>query len=303
MAMSGLGFNINTKPSDPDTFNTWLRNDEGYCCINNNCNNLVLWKPDNLTSNHLQVTNPTDFTYPSMYDIRRGLDAMDTIFLAHNPSLFHFVLATNASWSSDEFSVIDPNFNTTMYTFNETGGEFIVYNIYAMARPYQYYAQCDIQWKNDKMGKNGETICAVGCLMSSVAMAMESYNIYVENSGKNVTTTPETLNIWLQNNNGYSGDTSNLDESALNKIPQNRVIWPSDGMHTTNDIKAEVIREYVQDHKRRVVIANVMQGKHFVLVTDIEKDMDTLKVNDPGQFHDTYSYKNDVVGWRLFDLS
>ena len=45
-----------------------------------------------------------------------------------------------------------------------------------------------------------------------------------------------------------------------------------------------------------------MNGAHFVLCVDMVKDMDTIIVNDPGGFHANYSYNNDVVGWRLFDM-
>lgn len=52
------------------------------------------------------------------------------------------------------------------------------------------------------------------------------------------------------------------------------------------------------------VIANVMAGRHFVLVVGWDaSDSDTLYINDPGFDRDTYSYSNDVVGWRLFTMS
>ena len=44
-----------------------------------------------------------------------------------------------------------------------------------------------------------------------------------------------------------------------------------------------------------------MHGRHFVLVVGIMND-DVLYVNDPGFNRTTYSYKNDVVGWRIFDM-
>ena len=54
----------------------------------------------------------------------------------------------------------------------------------------------------------------------------------------------------------------------------------------------------------RPVIANVMKGAHFVLVTGWDSaNEDTLYVNDPGFNTQTYSYKDDVVGWRLFDMA
>lgn len=54
----------------------------------------------------------------------------------------------------------------------------------------------------------------------------------------------------------------------------------------------------------RPVIANVMQGHHFVLVIGWDpKDEDTLLVNDPGFNTLSYSYSKDVVGWRLFQMT
>ena len=52
------------------------------------------------------------------------------------------------------------------------------------------------------------------------------------------------------------------------------------------------------------VIANVMHGGHFVLVVGYDKadGGDTLYVNDPGFDRRSYSYKQDVVGYRLFQM-
>ena len=91
-------------------------------------------------------------------------------------------------------------------------------------------------------------------------------------------------------------------ESAVLKIDPEHIRWPYDGMHTTNDISLPSIRALLVHH--RVVIANVMQGQHFVLVTGFSyEDQDTLYVNDPGFDKDTYSYSKDVVGWRIFHIN
>jgi hypothetical protein len=61
------------------------------------------------------------------------------------------------------------------------------------------YKQCDPRWANDRMGTSSETICAVGCLLSSVAMATYSCGC-IYNS-------PASLNHWLSLNGGYvNGD-------------------------------------------------------------------------------------------------
>ena len=53
-----------------------------------------------------------------------------------------------------------------------------------------------------------------------------------------------------------------------------------------------------------MVIANVNNGGHFVLLTGYSvADNDTFAVNDPGYNRDTYSYSSDVVGYRIFDMT
>lgn len=53
----------------------------------------------------------------------------------------------------------------------------------------------------------------------------------------------------------------------------------------------------------RVVIANVHNGGHFVLLVGYDDaDGDTFYVNDPGFDVNTYSYTSDVVGYRIFDM-
>ena len=55
--------------------------------------------------------------------------------------------------------------------------------------------------------------------------------------------------------------------------------------------------------ERFVVVANVMNGRHFVLATGwSDSDPQTVYVNDPGFSRSSYDY-SDIVGWRLFDMS
>ena len=64
-----------------------------------------------------------------------------------------------------------------------------------------------------------KTICKVGCLMTSVAMAIRYYNITIDNEEA----TPGTLNQWLRANGGYDNE-SNLFEKALNKL-SNKILY------------------------------------------------------------------------------
>ena len=71
-------------------------------------------------------------------------------------------------------------------------------------------------------------------------------------------------------------------------------------MHRNNDLPFATVMEYLE--AGRIVIGNVHDGGHFVLLTGYSDDGDTFAVNDPGYHSDTYSYKNDVVGYRIFDM-
>ena len=141
-----------------------------------------------------------------------------------------------------------------------------------------------------------KTICDVGCLMSSTAMGLAGAGIPIQ---AGVDSTPQTLNEWLRNNEGYSGN--NLIETQVPLSDPSRIFWPDDGFHKTNDLSFEVVCSYLD--KGRIVIGNVHDGGHFVLLDGYSaEDGDTFHVRDPGFHQDTYSYKNDLVGYRIFDM-
>ena len=71
-------------------------------------------------------------------------------------------------------------------------------------------------------------------------------------------------------------------------------------MHRTNDVPMSAVRTLLCAGEP--VIANVMKGRHFVLVVGSSDD-DTLVVHDPGFNRTTYSISSDVVGWRLFNMT
>lgn len=162
-------------------------------------------------------------------------------------------------------------------------------------KQYPLFKQCDSRWGSTLM--QTETICAVGCLMSSTSMAIGGHNITI---GRNISD-PATLNYFLQTHGGYAGD-NDMDESVVPQVDPSHISWPADGMHRTNDIPLATIQGYLR--AGRPVIANVMKGQHFVLVIGWDAAQpDTLYVNDPGFSTLTYSYSSDVVGWRLFDMT
>jgi len=155
------------------------------------------------------------------------------------------------------------------------------------------YKQCDSRWGSDKI--DTDTVCQVGCLMSSTSMAIGGHRITVE--GK--TSDPGTLNAWLRGHAGYTGN--DLIESAVPRVDPSKITWPADGMRRTNDLSIAQVQTMLRDG--RPVIANVMKGAHFVLVVGWNATHpDALAVNDPGFDRNFYSHSSDVVGWRLFDM-
>ena len=71
-------------------------------------------------------------------------------------------------------------------------------------------------------------------------------------------------------------------------------------MHRTNDLSYDTVVSYL--NKGRIVIANVMNGGHFVLITGYSTDKDSFAVNDSGFSTTQYSYSKDVVGYRIYDM-
>jgi hypothetical protein len=131
------------------------------------------------------------------------------------------------------------------------------------------FKQCDPRWGNNKLGSSS-TICAVGCLMSSVSMAMAGLGKTINGQGSN----PGTLNQYLLTHGGYSG---------------NLFVWgavsPFDLTYEGQPSDKSVIKNAICQGK--VVILNVNRGGHWVLATGY--DGDTFTVNDPGFNRGTYA--------------
>lgn len=298
MAFAGLGVKgSDGKPINPGELNTWLQANGGYYCAAGDCNNLNLTAPERF-SPVLAIIGETQ--KPSYEEIAQDIVAGSIAHVAHVRDNSHFVLLTAHVTLNGVrgFHVNDPYYNVSFYPYANIS-DIIRYKI----NKYPVYKQCDTRWGNNKMGSDNETICEVGCLMSSISMAIGGNRIRIpESNGDKVISDPATLNQWLRTHNGYT-NYSALYESRIPEIDPARIVWPKDGMHTSNDISFFTIKSYLDRALPRIVIANVMHGQHFVLVVGYRADGDTLVVNDPGFDRNTYSYSNDVVGWRLFDMS
>mmetsp|Transcript_10832 Transcript_10832/g.12267 ORF Transcript_10832/g.12267 Transcript_10832/m.12267 type:complete len:204 (-) Transcript_10832:32-643(-) len=137
-------------------------------------------------------------------------------------------------------------------------------------RSYPLFKQCDSSWGSNTMGS--KTICQVGCLMSSMSMALNGLGKTIDGAAAN----PQTLNAWLKTHGGYSDNlfvwgacTSSFSLKYLGKFTS-----------PTN---------YIDDS--HIVILNVHNGGHWVLATSFASG--TYQVNDPG--YRTISYTTGEV--------
>jgi hypothetical protein len=157
---------------------------------------------------------------------------------------------------------------------------------------YPLFKQCNSSWANEIMVTT--TICKVGCLMSSVSMALNGHNILIDGQLSN----PHTLNQWLRKNGGYDNN-DDLYEDIVPKINPQRIVWLGSKI-PGKSLSPEVVKQYLLS-KNTVVIANVRDGGHFVLVVGFDETLTKWYVNDPGFDVEYYTY-DQVVGWRLFKM-
>lgn len=296
MALRALGARINgTEPVTPGSLNAFLVRNQLYECIAGDCNNLVLAAPEAVS---VRMVFVSETQKPPAARIRDGLVSGEEIYLAHVQNRTHFVLLTGYAPDLASFAVNDPFYNRTAYRYDEIA-DMIIYRVgngstVIEPRRYPLFMQCDPRWGARVM--EVKTLCEVGCLMSCVSMALRGTNISVGGEEAN----PGTLNEWLRTHNGYeAGD--DLREEAVPLIDPRRIRWPADGMHRTNDLSVDAVRSYLIHG--RTVMANVMGGRHFVLVTGWGEGRDALRVHDPGFRREWYSHSADIVGWRVFDMS
>lgn len=319
MALNGMGYVLpgTGNSVDPGSLNAYLVTHGGYHCAGGDCDNLVLTAPDAITGGRMRYVGE----WPAIsLDLRSlpGLAKQEAMWLAHVRSprtgrVTHFVALLEYLNATDEFSVLDPGYEKSRYA-RVNVSDLLFYELLpptaVVPAAYPLFKQCDPQWASNKI--HIKTICDVGCLMSSTAMALRQRRVLIPAAGevalsgataaaKNAT--PGALNAWLLANGGYVPGTDDLDETAIARLAPGRIAWTNSSMRRTNDLSwAQVVALL---NAGAAVIANVLHGHHFVLVVgfDDAQSGDTLFVNDPGFTRPAYSYSKDVVGWRLYAMA
>eukprot|EP01096_Ripella_sp_DP13-Kostka_P003143 TRINITY_DN14533_c0_g1_i1.p1 TRINITY_DN14533_c0_g1~~TRINITY_DN14533_c0_g1_i1.p1 ORF type:complete len:217 (+),score=66.94 TRINITY_DN14533_c0_g1_i1:73-651(+) len=165
-------------------------------------------------------------------------------------------------------------------------------------KQYPLFLQCDPQWGADVIVS--ETVCQVGCLMSSISMALNGQGLTIPEGGQNNSTAnPGTLNSWLLQNHGYT-QGNDLREKVVQLIDPKRIHYVGAFIPQTALVTKQIV-SWLNDRSYGV-IANVLNGSHFVLVTGYESENEEkFLVNDP--YFNTTSYMyHDIVGWRVYNF-
>ena len=173
------------------------------------------------------------------------------------------------------------------------------------------YKQCDSKWGKNVM--QVETICQVGCFMSSCSMFLSGRGISVptNSSGGAVGANPGTLNAWLKTHTGYV-PTDLLDASML-AVLSPRVSLGADYMHKTNDLSYQQVAKLMAS-RGKAVVANVHSGGHFVLLSgyhpkallpaysSVNMSSYAFSCNDPGFNTPAYTHA-EISGYRVFSIA
>ena len=167
------------------------------------------------------------------------------------------------------------------------------------------FKQCDARWAKQIM--QNATICRVGCFMSSISMALNGRSIAVPTiNGSTVEANPSTLDTWLQTHSGFI-PIDILDAATLPHLSL-RISLGAPYMHRTNDLTYQQVSAFMDAGK--VVVANVLRGTHFVLLTahlsalplTANMSSNSYLCNDPGFLTTSYIHA-DITGFRIFSIS
>jgi hypothetical protein len=119
MALTSYGYKINGKSPDPGTLNAWLVDNEGYLCLDGNCNNLALEQVQKIDV-YGNIKFLGEIFRPSLTQgyLVKALDS-GMVVIGHVRNRTHFVLLNGSENDGDVFTVMDPFYNSTTYTYED----------------------------------------------------------------------------------------------------------------------------------------------------------------------------------------
>jgi len=158
-------------------------------------------------------------------------------------------------------------------------------NFTAIKTPF--YLQRDVRWKDETIGGTGESLNKVGCTVSSLAMALDSYGFHV---------TPSDLNAWFKTNNGYTW-SGWLKWNGVKTMTGGKVVVRILSKPTHRDIDDAL------EHREPVMVKVLIRGvvPHWVLI--VGKQEREYLIRDPlgdGKTMEPLSkYGSEIYGVRI----
>uniref|UniRef100_A0A7S3DAZ2 Peptidase C39-like domain-containing protein n=1 Tax=Palpitomonas bilix TaxID=652834 RepID=A0A7S3DAZ2_9EUKA len=125
MGLAGNNITIEGATATPATLNAWLEANQGYTCAGGDCNNLVLNKPDAISS---RVHLVGEFPKPAFSDLCSSIMKGNYLAILHVHNRGHFVLATGCNTADQSFNVNDPFYPTTSYAYADVA-DIIAYTV------------------------------------------------------------------------------------------------------------------------------------------------------------------------------
>eukprot|EP00461_Guttulinopsis_vulgaris_P001177 UN01177 len=147
------------------------------------------------------------------------------------------------------------------------------------------YLQCDSRWKNNKIASGG-TICSIGCLITSISMAMASR--------LNSAITPAYFVNRADFTSGgafYHGSISKVDSRAsyVDSVTYN-------GGNASGQFAN--LKKWLND-KDYTVVASIRSWGHYLLVT--RADANKVTVYDPAGRDTTLTY-SQITGYKIYKV-
>lgn len=128
MALDAYGYLIHGETPNPGILNAWLVENDGYLCLDGNCNNLNLKQVEKIdvygTISFLGEIFKPDFNATTL------VKAVDTglVVIAHVRDKTHFVLINGSVDNGEAYTVLDPFYNCTTYAYEDIS-DVIVYSM------------------------------------------------------------------------------------------------------------------------------------------------------------------------------
>ncbi|HOC95427.1 MAG TPA: C39 family peptidase [Candidatus Cloacimonadota bacterium] len=139
---------------------------------------------------------------------------------------------------------------------------------------FTWYSQSDSRWENKRLGNSRSSIGKSGCVLSCLSMLLSA-------EASNPRVTPDNLNEWLRQNDGYVGNlmrwqvAGEIDGSGLGLELQSQTSKNNDWDYLSGEL----------DKGNKVIVKVKGRSSHWVLV--VKRDGPANKassyiINDPG---------------------